>query len=433
MNNDWNQKVLECALAYAAKGWQVLPLHSVADGVCTYGKTDCPSPGKHPVTRNGVKDATTDEEIIAKWFGNGRALNVGICAGKESGLVVLDVDPSHGGDASVQRLNVPQTLEVTTGSGGRHFYFAYPKGGEVKNSVGKVGAGLDVRSDGGYVVAPPSLHLTGNEYRWRVDPRALVPAACPDWLLKQTSSGPEQRKTHTRGDMGADDGPIREGKRNQTLASIAGAMRRQGCDAETIGETLISVNRRRCQPPLEYAELKKIAESISRYEPEPKTGERGQVLLDNGHALTIARAIYRECFRQDDRILRHYNYQGTWCEYMTTGYAIREYLDMQNTVWRFASRCMVPGRGEDAAPVALNCTEHVVKNALSAMGSFEGVDIRSSIVAPAWLDGRRGPDSEYVIALKNGLLDVSGEPKLIEHTPDFLNFNLLPYDRILIP
>ncbi len=297
MANDLKGRVLQCALEYAKMGWRVLPLHSVNDGVCTCGKSDCTSPGKHPVTRNGVKDATTDEDTITKWFDSGRNLNVGICAGKESGLVVLDVDPAHGGDASVQRLNVPQTLEVTTGSGGRHFYFAYPKEGGVKNSVGKVGAGLDVRSDGGYVVAPPSLHLTGNEYRWKVDPRAMLPAACPGWLLKQTSSGPDQRDARAKGDMGADDGPIREGRRNQTLTSIAGAMRRQGCDAGTIGETLISVNRRRCQPPLEYAELKKIAESISRYEPEPKNavdGRTGQILLDDDHADTVAEALIND-------------------------------------------------------------------------------------------------------------------------------------------
>ncbi len=171
-----------------------------------------------------------------------------------------------------------------------------------------------------------------------------------------------------------------------------------------------------------------LLDKAQRYEAGCARSGRGQILLENGHALTVARAIYRECFRQDDRILRHYNYQGTWCEFTGCGYEITEYLDMQNAVWRFATRCLVPGKAQDLGPVALNCSEHVVKNSLSAMGSFEGVDIRSSIVAPAWLDGKRGPDPEYVIALKNGLLDVSGEPVLIEHTPDFLNFNLLPYD-----
>ncbi len=155
--------------------------------------------------------------------------------------------------------------------------------------------------------------------------------------------------------------------------------------------------------------------------------DREKIVLANGFAQTIATALDRH-FREAEAIYRHYNYQGLWCEFTGTGYELREYVDMQNKVWRFAARCVVPGKKKGEGLVDLNCSEHMIKNALSAMGSFEGVDIPSAIVAPAWLDGRDGPKPEYVIAVGNGLLDVSAKPVLIEHTKVFLNFNLLPYD-----
>jgi Bifunctional DNA primase/polymerase, N-terminal len=89
---------------------------------------------------------------------------VGIVTGEISNLVVLDFDPQHDGNASIERLErqiapLPVTVEVTTGGGGRHLYFAHP-GGLVRNRAG-LAQGVDVRGDGGYIVAPPSVHPSG--------------------------------------------------------------------------------------------------------------------------------------------------------------------------------------------------------------------------------------------------------------------------------
>lgn len=146
-------RTLECALEYAKFGWRVLPLHTVENGLCSCGKDDCGSAGKHPFTKNGAKDATADTGKIRKWFSNGRKLNIGICAGRKSKLVILDVDPAHGGDESLKQYSVPETAEVITGSGGRHFYFSLPEGFSVRNSAGKLGDGLDVRGTNGYCAA----------------------------------------------------------------------------------------------------------------------------------------------------------------------------------------------------------------------------------------------------------------------------------------
>jgi Bifunctional DNA primase/polymerase, N-terminal len=95
---------LEAALVYATRGWPVLPLHSVHNGECTCGAANCQSPGKHPRTANGIKDATTDLEQIKQWWTYWPEANIGIATGAASGLLVVDVDPRNGGKESLERL-----------------------------------------------------------------------------------------------------------------------------------------------------------------------------------------------------------------------------------------------------------------------------------------------------------------------------------------
>jgi hypothetical protein len=156
------------ALFYPRRyGWRVFPLHSIAHGACTCGKPKCSSPGKHPRTRRGVKDATTDATTITGWWARWPDANIGVATG--SGLVVIDIDPAHGGDksfsAAVARLgDLGPTRMCRTGSGGRHLY--YSTGTRIPCSQGRLGPGIDVRGEDGYVVAPPSLHISGRRYVW---------------------------------------------------------------------------------------------------------------------------------------------------------------------------------------------------------------------------------------------------------------------------
>jgi hypothetical protein len=171
------------ALAYARRGWAVLPCHHPSPGGCSCANADCASPAKHPRTRRGLHDATTELRTVKRWWRRWPTANVGLRTGAASGLVVLDVDPGHGGEASLAQLvdaheALPATLEVRTGGGGRHLYFAHP-GGRVANSAGGLGRGLDVRGDGGYILAPPSRHATGGTYRRLTH---APPAALPGWL-----------------------------------------------------------------------------------------------------------------------------------------------------------------------------------------------------------------------------------------------------------
>lgn len=183
--------VLEAALTLAGFGWCVFPVHSIEGGRCSCGQ-ECTKPAKHPRTRNGFKDATTDERRIRRWWTRLPSANLGVATGAVSGLAVLDVDPDHGGDASLEALiarhgDLPQTLIAHTGGGGRHLYFRHPgEGRKVKCSTGELAPGLDVRGDGGYVVAPPSVHETGRQYGWGAE---CEPAALPEWLREFMTEG----------------------------------------------------------------------------------------------------------------------------------------------------------------------------------------------------------------------------------------------------
>lgn len=200
-----NETLVAAALDYAARGWRVLPLHTPQrGGRCSCLSDGCTSPGKHPRTMRGVHDATTDEATIRRWWARWPAANVGIATG--GGLVVLDVDPRHGGDASLAELEEAhdwvRTLTARTGSGGLHLYLA----GDLPARAGML-PGLDLKASGGYVVAPPSLHACGRRYEW-VAPEDLPtePQPVPTWFAAMAA--PPRPAWTPRAAGGLEWGPI---------------------------------------------------------------------------------------------------------------------------------------------------------------------------------------------------------------------------------
>ena len=179
--------MLDAALNYARRGWPVFPLHSPAPNGCSCSeKGKCEHPAKHPRTRHGLKDATTDETTIRKWFTKWPNANIGLLTGGGR-FVVLDIDPLHGGNVSLETLETergpfPRTVTASTGGGGCHYLFADPGG--LRNKQG-VMPGMDVRADGGYIVAAPSIHASGGVYEWSpgCGPDDLTPVPMPDWLI----------------------------------------------------------------------------------------------------------------------------------------------------------------------------------------------------------------------------------------------------------
>lgn len=194
-----NAAVLKAAQDYAAKGWAVFPLHTIVNGRCTCGKDCGKDAAKHPRTQNGLKDASTDPDQIQKWFGDGsQPSNIAIVTGAVSGITVLDIDIHKGGDETWQALiadhGEPLTLTVETGSGGAHFYFRYNSA--LKTSANTLGKGVDVRNDAGYVVAPPSVHKSGNKYKF-IDENAPL-ADLPTYLCQRRETRGRPRKDDPR-------------------------------------------------------------------------------------------------------------------------------------------------------------------------------------------------------------------------------------------
>jgi len=271
--------LLGAAIAYATAGFAVLPLHSVTAKVCTCGDETCPSSGKHPRLWNGLTGASSDPATVGAWWQRWPYANIGLRTG--DGRVVLDVDTAKGGAGTLAELErqhgkLPKTAEVLTGGGGRHIWFSHG-GSEVRNSAGRLGPGLDVRADGGYVVAPPSRHATGRRYLW-TRPLERGIAAVPAWLVEDATA----RRNGPAAPV-ADEIP--QGERNGALASLAGSMRRRGRSEAEILAALRETNRLRCRPPLDERELEKIARSIASYPPASREkGESDRGLDDIGNA-----------------------------------------------------------------------------------------------------------------------------------------------------
>jgi len=209
------------------------------------------------------------ENEINKWYQQWTSANVGIVTGAISGLVVLDIDPRHGGEQSLAQWEkfyepLPLTLEARTGGGGRHVYFKHP-GGVIHNRAG-LAPGIDLRGDGGCVVAPPSIHSSGKAYTWMSghEPEKVALAELPGWLsslVRSDAKSPRYSLGHWRKlvSKGA-----AEGVRNNTIASLSGHLLSHDVDPEVVVELLLCWNRLRCSPPLDDDEVIQTVLSISR-------------------------------------------------------------------------------------------------------------------------------------------------------------------------
>lgn len=194
---------LDAALIYASKGWPVFPLFYVLkNGACSCEWNKCQRIGKHPTTKNGLQEATTDEAKIRKWWTESPHANIALATGGDTELVVFDIDSgvdkktglAKVGPASWAAIEgtIPETLICSTGSGGKHFYFR--SSSDIKNSQSKIAKDIDVRGSGGYVILPPSNHASGGRYEWENE---FEPAPLPDFL--ERLCGTKSKITYTDG------------------------------------------------------------------------------------------------------------------------------------------------------------------------------------------------------------------------------------------
>ena len=243
-----DERIAKAAVAYARLGFEVLPLYGIVDGACGCGNPECHSAGKHPWLDGGFHGASRDPATVAAWFQNKPSANVGIRP-RSVGLV-FDVDPKNGGDQAWdiwtrEHGPCPDTVEVITGSGGRHFWL---RSEPVKNT--KLSGplfGIDIISATGYVVAPPSLHISGDRYEWEGDfdlaevdalagdPFALAPEI---WLkaVPETQASTNDAYSRRRQPTALMEPPLGELERVQQALSCIDA--RPYDDWITVGQAL---------------------------------------------------------------------------------------------------------------------------------------------------------------------------------------------------
>ena len=257
---DEEKNMVDFALEYIANGLYVLPV-----------KWD-----KKPHVNWG-EEIPMEEGVIREMWRQWPNANIGIDCGR-SNIVVIDADGEEG-VRNARRLFIENDVDVEaciisrTGGGGLHYYFAAPSTVEIRNSARRIAPGVDVRGSGGYIIAPPSLHQSGNRYEWIKEPNGPLPELSPALVRLLTERRPSK--------IGEERGVIPDGRRNETLFSIGCSLRRRGFEYEGILTRLLEENENRCQPPVSTKEVEGRAQSASRY---PATSRPAFPWTDLGNA-----------------------------------------------------------------------------------------------------------------------------------------------------
>lgn len=378
----------DAAVAYARRGWAVFALKPRS---------------KEPATLHGVKDATTDAEAVDEWWTEHPRCNIGIAMGApSSGLTAIDVDVDEAaGKDGMETLRawerahgeLPETASAITGRGGVHMLYRMEG---VRNSVGGDCA-VDVRGEGGYIVAPPSVHPNGNRYEWEYDPddygvadadenvRAFVESVRP----KRDESAP---KLHVPKRIG-------EGKRNDTLFRMACSMQSQEWPDEAIRAAIEAANRMQCEPPLPDDDVSKLLDSALSL-PKGNSDACQKAVDDAKEAKAEKKAAKEHSFDHAafaDELMdeRHVCYiGGAPCVWDGSGYAV----------------------GRDAVEAAMIAKRKGIKQQ-----QRREVISYISLTAPR----SEAADKRY-IAFSNCVLDVLTGDTLAK-TPDTLITNVIPH------
>ena len=248
-------KLMDAAIKYATQyGWAVFPVSTRT---------------KKPLTPHGCKDAKKATEPIVAWWRRWPDASIGIATGSMSNLIVIDEDIDEQKDIDGYKSvnewerthgELPDTIRAITGRGGNHVYFHYT-GNDIGNRAGIL-EGVDVRGEGGYVIAPPSIHPNGTEYVWEQPPEEYELAELNDTVrqflsIGKTSGGPAEEFELPS--------TIQSGERNDTLFRLACSLQSQGLPDEAIKTAIRETNLKKCIEPLDDDELDQLIGSALGY------------------------------------------------------------------------------------------------------------------------------------------------------------------------
>ena len=270
-----------CIAEYVKRGWPVFPLKPK---------------NKIPLTNHGFKDATLDTALIKEWWAKWPDAGIGIVTGALSGLAVIDVDPRNGGEDSLRELEkfhgiLSDTPQVVTGGGGFHYYFRIPPGKELRCKHNALGRGVDLKADGGYVCAPPSLHPSGKKYEWEVSCGLETTLAdLPGWVAALLSDAPIKNTAMPSGGkidfkkLGHDSlafltmaQPIPLGEQRTRICGVARAILAAGGSVEQASDLIfkaISKSPQRPEEPWTLQQITELTDSIAKSPAPPMLGEK---------------------------------------------------------------------------------------------------------------------------------------------------------------
>ena len=248
------QNTLVHALGYLSRGWSVIPV---------------PHGTKTPKIKwEPYQIIRADEEQVRAWFEEKKS-NIAIVTGKISGIVIVDIDLG----ADISGLDLPATPTILSGGGGKHLYYRYPEGiDRIQNSAGIIRPHIDIRADGGMIIAPPSIHPSGNPYVFDTgSPRTM--AVLPEWIWKQDESKKPktQRISKAEKNNWSDfmETKNNEGTRNANTTKYVGKILSDLSEElwHTAGwASICEYNISHNTPPLDETELREIFDSISKAE-----------------------------------------------------------------------------------------------------------------------------------------------------------------------
>jgi len=235
------------------------------------------------------------KEEVNQWFDENPDANIAIVTGAVSGIVTFDLDSEHAVEYAEKQGGFPDTVKVKTGKG-YHLYMQHPEF-EIRNSVNKR-LDIDIRADGGYVVAPPSIHGSGERYDWEegYSIHEIEPASCSPWMIDYLKNvaekantpkparqmAPKPSNTVDRASKQGSEGDYTdilnngavEGMRNHTATKLTGHLLAKGISSDEVWSMLKLWNSTRNSPSLDESELRRTFESVAKLESKNQKQEK---------------------------------------------------------------------------------------------------------------------------------------------------------------
>jgi len=358
----------------------------------------CKVNGKRPITTNGYKDATTSPNQINEWWNNHPDANIGLVTGKEANLVVVDVDvkDNAGGMESLEKLETEcgqfDTLMVHSPSGGKHYYFKYPQGNRSIGCRTNLRPGIDIRANGGYIIAPGST-IDGVPYQFDDQDKGI--AELPNELLKILTTKIVKPKSISRNQVyhaSQQDNliGIKKGNRDVTIYKHSCVLRKNGVPYD-VAENQVLTIAHNCIPPFPDNEaIKCLRSAFSSFKPKPKNP------TDVGNAERLIAA-----YGDDIRYIYEYR---SWIQWDDNIWVTDENGHMSRLAKQVAKSIFEEAKNETDEKAQKKLIAHAfISEGMKRLTSM--VDVATTepgiTMSQSELD-----DDKYLLGVKNGVIDL---------------------------